>query len=287
MDQGATMSGIVFIAVLTAALLHALWNALVKGGADKHLAMAAVVLGHLPLAVLILPFVPSPDPDSWPYLLAGIGLHVGYQLFLLNSYRFGDLSQVYPIARGTAPLLVAGVSILFLGVTLVPVEILAVLVIGVGIISLSLTRQQSGRRNGRAAMLAFVTGCFIAAYSLVDGTGARLAQTALGFYSWLAIGNGLVFAAFTAIKSPGLLVQIPRRAKRVFALGGSASFAAYALVTWSFTQAPIALVTALREVSIIFALLIGVFFLGEKLNLAKVFSTAVTLLGVILLRFAR
>jgi len=278
---------VVFIAVLTAALLHAAWNGLVKGGADKHLAMAAVVLGHMPLAVLILPFVPSPDPASWPYLAVGIGLHVGYQLFLLNSYRFGDLTQVYPIARGTAPLLVAGISILFLGVELEAIEMLAVLTIGVGIISLSLTRQQSGGRNMQAALLAFVTGCFIAAYSLVDGTGARLAGTALGFYGWLAIGNGLVFAVFTAIKSPGLLAQIPLRAKRVFAFGGGASFAAYALVTWSFTQAPIALVTALREVSIIFALLIGVFFLGEKLNLAKVFSTAVTLLGAILLRFAR
>lgn len=281
------MSTVVFFAVMAAAILHAVWNALVKGGQDKHLNMGAVVLGHMPLAALVLPFVPAPAVESWPYLVAGIGLHVGYQLFLLRSYRVGDLTQVYPIARGTAPLLVAAISVVFLGVHLQTIEVLAVLTIGAGIISLSLVRQGDGDRNIHAAMLALITGCFIAVYSLVDGVGARLAGTALGFYGWLAIGNGLVFAAFTALTRPGLLVQIPHRAKRVFAVGGSASFAAYALVIWSFTQAPIALVTALRETSIVFALLIGVFFLKEKLDLAKVASTMITLLGAALLKIAR
>ncbi|MHA1544982.1 MAG: EamA family transporter [Alphaproteobacteria bacterium] len=161
------------------------------------------------------------------------------------------------------------------------------LVIGGGIISMSLVRQNDGLRNSKAAMLALITGCFIAAYSLVDGTGARIAGTALGFYSWLAIGNAVVFAGFTAITKPGMLAEMPIKAKKVFLVGGSASFGAYALVIWAFTQAPIALVTALREISIVFALLIGVFFLKEKLNLAKVFSTMVTLLGVALLRFSK
>ena len=281
------MTSMVFFAVITAAILHAVWNALVKGGTDKHLAMAAVVLGHTPLAIAVLPFVPAPAPASWPYLGAGIGLHVGYQLFLLRSYRLGDLTQVYPIARGTAPLLVAGISVLFLGVHLSPIEMVAILTIGAGIISLSLVRQNDGSRNAQAALMAFATGCFIAAYSLVDGLGARLAGTALGFYGWLAIGNALVFAAFTLAHKPGLLGKVPKQAKRVFVIGGGASFAAYALVIWAFTQAPIALVTALRETSIIFALLIGVIFLKEKLDLAKVFATMVTLLGAALLRFAK
>lgn len=281
------MTTVVFIAVITAALLHAIWNVLVKGGRNKGLNMCAVVLGHVPLAVLILPFVPAPAPESWPYLVAGVGLHVGYQIFLLRSYRIGELTQVYPIARGTAPLLVAGISVLFLGVRLQPIEVLAVLTIGSGIISLSLVRQQDGARNMNAAGFALVTGCFIAAYSLTDGMGARLAGSALGFYGWLAIGNGMVFVSITALTRPGLLGQIPRQAKSVFALGGSASFDAYALVIWAFTQAPIALVTALRETSIVFALLIGVFFLKEKLDLGKVVSTMVTVLGAALLRFAK
>jgi drug/metabolite transporter (DMT)-like permease len=281
------MSTTVFIAVLTAAMLHAAWNALVKGGSDKHLNMAAVVLGHMPPAILILPFVPFPARESWPYLVAGIGLHFGYQMFLLRAYRIGDLTQVYPIARGSAPLLVAGISVLFLGVHLQSIEILAVLTIGAGIISLSLVRAQDGSRNMGAARLAFLTGCFIAAYSLVDGFGARAAGTALGFYGWLAIGNGILFAGFSAVRTPGLLWQIPRKAGWVFVLGGGASFSAYALVTWSFTQAPIALVTALREVSIVFALLIGVVFLKEKLSLIKIASTFVTLFGAALLRFTK
>ena len=281
------MSTVVFIAVLVAAMLHALWNALVKSGQDKHLNMAAVVLGHMPMALLVLPFVPTPAPESWPYLLGGIALHAGYQVFLLHSYRAGDLSQVYPIARGTAPLLVAAISVLFLGVHLQFTEKLAVLIIGTGIISLSLVRGQDGGRNVQAATLALVTGCFIAAYSLIDGLGARLAGTALGFYGWLAIGNGVVFLGFTALTRPGALAEIPRRAKRIFVFGGGASFAAYALVIWSFTLAPIALVTALRETSIVFALLIGVFHLKERLDLAKVVSTMVTLSGAVLLKFAK
>ncbi len=231
------MSTIVFLAVMTAALLHAAWNALVKGGADKQVSMAAVVLGHMPLAIAVLPFVPTPDPASLPWLAAGIALHVGYQLFLQHAYRTGDLTQVYPIARGTAPLLVAGISVLFLGEHLEPLEMLAVLIIGSGILSMSLVRQSDGLRNMPAARLAFVTGCFIAAYSLVDGIGARAAGTALGFYGWLAIGNGLVIAAYMTLTAPHVLPAVLQQGKRVFLIGGSASFSAYALVVWAFTQA--------------------------------------------------
>ncbi len=281
------MSAVVFGAVIVAALLHASWNALLKGGADKHLSMAAVMIGHLPFAILVLPFVPMPAYESWPYIFAGILLHFGYQLFLLNSYRLGDLTQVYPIARGTAPLLVAGVSVLFLGVELQRLELLAVITIGLGILSMSIVRQADGSRNAKAARMAFATGCFIASYSLIDGLGARLAGTALGFYGWLAIGNAVLFSGYMMARRPRQLRQIPIRAKRLALVGGGASFVAYALVIWAFTQAPIALVTALRETSIVFALLIGVVFLKERLDLAKVFSTMVTLLGVALLRFTK
>jgi drug/metabolite transporter (DMT)-like permease len=268
-------------------MLHATWNALVKSGGDKHRNMLAVVTGHAPFAAAILPFVPAPTVASWPYLLVGIGLHAGYQIFLLKSYRVGDLTQVYPIARGTAPLLVATVSVLFLGVTLEPLELVAVATIGAGIISLGLVRQRDGLRNPTAGMLAFVTGCFIAGYSLVDGLGARTAGTALGFYGWLTIGNGLVIMAYVAITRPQVYRGFPANAKTLFLLGGGASYTAYALVIWSFTHAPIALVTALRETSIVFALLFGVFFLKERLDLAKVASTLVTVFGAALLRIAR
>ncbi len=281
------MSGTVFIAVLTAALLHASWNALVKGGADKRLNMAGVVIGHIPAALLVLCFVPAPDPASYPYLLAGMLLHFGYQWFLLASYKIGDLTQVYPIARGSAPLLVALVSVGFLGVTLAKIELLAILIIAAGILSIALVRGADGLRNRNAALLALVTGCFIASYSLVDGLGARQAGTALGFYGWLGIANSIIFAIYLAVTTPQTLRDLPGKGRMVFLVGGTASFAAYALVIWSFTQAPIALVTALRETSIIFALLMGVGLMGERLSLGKVLSTMVTLLGVALLRFSR
>lgn len=281
------MDAIVFTAVIMAAALHAVWNALAKTGADKHVSMAAIVLGHAPFAVIVLPFVPTPAPESWPFLIVGIGLHFGYQLFLLNSYRIGDLTQVYPIARGTAPLLVAVISVLFLGVELAPNELLAVMVIGAGIISLGLVRQQDGLRNVTASGLALATGCFIAGYSLVDGMGARLAGTAFGFYAWLALGNAALFVIYLRLVRPGALTAIPSTARWTFMLGGSASFLAYALVIWSFTHAPIALVTALREISVVFALVIGVVFLKERLNLAKLVSTFVTLIGAALLRMSK
>ncbi len=279
----------VFLVVLLAALLHAVWNAMVKGGADKQAGMVGIVLGHVPPAALLLPLVPAPDPACLPWLLGSVGLHLGYQLFLAAGYRLGDLTQVYPIARGSAPLIVAAVSVGLLGVVLHRGELLAVFLIAAGILSISLVRRADGARNPRAVATALVTGCFIAGYSLVDGTGARAAGTALGYWCWAAIVNATAFALWTAVTRPGLLRRLPRdrAVMRVGLIGGTASFLAYALVIWAFTQAPIALVTSLRETSIIFALLIGVGILGERLNLAKVAATLVTIAGVALLRLSR
>jgi len=281
------MSMTVFAAVLFAAVLHASWNAMVKSGRDKTLAMAAVIFGRAPLAFVMLLFMPAPAPASYPYLFVGVGLHFGYQVFLLMSYRIGDLTQVYPIARGSAPLLVAVISVTILGVELSGPELFGILVIGCGILSLSAVRSHDGMRNGRAAAMALGTGCFIAGYSLVDGLGAREAGTAMGFYAWLSLLNAVTMAVFVAITDRSVFARLPTEGRRTMVFGGTASFVAYALIMWAFTQAPIALVTALRETSIIVALLIGVIHLKEKLNLAKLASVLTTLLGVILLRSSR
>jgi len=277
----------VILTTLLAALLHATWNAMAKGAADKHLSMAGVIIGHLPYAVVALFFVPMPAMASWPYLIGSLVLHFGYQLFLLNSYRIGDLTQVYPLARGIAPMLVAVVSVSVLNVVLSWNEIFAIGLIATGLLSLGLVRGQNGTRNPKAAMLAGVTGCFIACYSLVDGLGARVAGTAVGFYSWAAIGNAFVFAIFLRLRNPGVLGRLMTEGRFVFIFGGAASYVAYALVVWGFTQAPIALVTALRETSIVFALFFGVVFMKERLDLLKVFATFFTIIGAVLLRFSR
>jgi drug/metabolite transporter (DMT)-like permease len=275
------------IVVLLAALLHASWNFLVKSTEDKALSMSAMAVGPVPFAMVALLVSPLPDPGALPYLLGGVVLHLGYQLFLLASYRIGDLSQVYPLARGSSPLIVAAVSVALLGVHLSRIELTAVVVIGMGIMSLTLVRRSDGLRNARAATLAVTTGAFIASYSLVDGMGAREAGTALGFYGWLSTVNGLLFALIMRVFQPGTVTRLVGRNWRLAFRAGGASFFAYALVIWAFTKAPIPLVTALRETSIIFALLLGVLVLKERLDLMKVFATTCTLLGVGLLRIHR
>ena len=281
------MSLPVFGAVILAALLHASWNALVKGGADKAVNMAGVVLGHTPAALIALCVFALPAWECWPYLIGGMFAHFGYQVFLLGAYDKGDLSQVYPIARGSAPLIVTGVSVLALGVALAPSELIAVSVIALGLISMALVRRADGTRNMPAARLALITGCFIASYSLIDGYGARISGSPVGFYAVLGIANAVIFALYLWVRDKAVLARTFTRGLKVFFVGGTASFVAYALVIWSFMQAPIALVTALRETSIVFALLIGVLFFKERLDLPKVLGTFAVLCGAALLRFGK
>ena len=266
-------------------MLHATWNALVKGGADKKVNMTGVVLGHVPAALIALMIFPAPDLASWPYLLGGMFAHFGYQVFLLGAYGKGDLSQVYPIARGAAPLIVTAVSVFALGVVLAPIELVAVAVIALGLISMALVRGLDGSRNLPAAKLALITGCFIASYSLIDGLGARVSGSPVGFYAWLGLLNAAVFLVYLWLTDRPVIARTFTKGLKVLILGGTASFVAYALVVWSFTQAPIALVTALRETSIVFAVLIGAFFFDERLDRAKLMAVGAVLLGAALLRF--
>ncbi|MCB1341951.1 MAG: hypothetical protein KDK24_12990 [Pseudooceanicola sp.] len=280
------MTAATFALVLVAALLHAVWNALVKGGADKAAAMMAVVIGQGLFGALALPFAAAPDLASLPYMALGMALHIGYQTFLVAAYRIGDLTQVYPIARGASPLIVTAVSALLLGVSFTSWELAAILLIACGIASMSLARGAAGLVQGKAAGLALVTGGFIAAYSMSDGLGARVAGTALGYYGWVSLLNTFGFGLLARFIRPGLVTAGLRQSKSLV-IGGGASFVAYALVVHAFTLAPIALVTALRETSIVFALGIGVLFLGERITPVKIAATLATVAGAILLRLAQ
>lgn len=281
------MSTLVFSMVLGSAFLHALWNSLLKSGADKQAIMTAIVMWHVPCAIVGMSFAPMPDLASVPYILIGAVFHVAYQIFLLNAYKFGDLSQVYPVARGVAPMIVAVVSIAVLGVALRGIDIMAIVLITTGLMSLALLRKDTGARNPKAVALALATGAMIASYSLVDGMGARVAGTSLGYYGWLTILNAVFMLIYTA-RAPKA-AQVALRGvmlKPVAIVGGAASYLAYSVVTWAFTQAPIALVTALRETSIIFALLLGVFVLNEKMSAAKVMASLLTIAGAIVLHLS-
>ena len=282
-----TMS--VFLAVLLAACLHAIWNSMIKGSADKHATMLAVVVGHVPLALLCLPFSPPVDMAAVPWIIGGVALHLGYQLFLIAGYRAGDLTLVYPIARGSAPLIVTAVSIGLMGISFTNVELSGVVLIALGLMFLALVRHTDGTQNTRAVVMALCTGGFIAAYSLVDGIGARVATSALGFWCWAAIGNAIGLTAWTALMRPQTVSAVRSDYLLISRglAGGTASFVAYGLVIWAFTQAPIALVTALRETSIIFALFIGVGILKERLDLMKVISTLIIIFGAVLIRLPK
>ncbi|OSQ36998.1 DMT family transporter [Thalassospira mesophila] len=272
----------VFFAVLCSALLHAGWNSFVKGSARKDLATFSLVLAHVPIAVIGVVASPLPDAASFAYVLVGALLHVGYQLFLMRSYMHGDLSQIYPLARGLSPVLITLVSLVFLKVHLGPIELAAIAIIAVGIAMQAKSAWHS--RNSQSFILAFVTGCFIAGYSLIDGTGARIAGTALGFYSWLSILNAIFMLAFMAVTKPSLIRALPKVSLTNAAISGAGSFCAYAIVIWACTQAPIALVSALRESSILFAILIARFVLKEQITRHRMLAVSLIATGVVLSR---
>jgi len=275
----------IFLAIILAAFLHAVWNAMVKNEDNKYLAVTAIVLGHVPASIFIILLTPAPSVESIPFIILSALLHIGYEWYLLSAYRFGDLIKVYPIARGTAPILVAIVSLIFLGVVLSNFEILSIFIISLGILSLSF-QGAKGFKNRSAVIYALVTGFFIMGYSITDGYGARVSNSFLSYMGWSFILNATIFPIILKINNKSeIITKTFKEGKKIFFIGGTLSYIVYGIVIWGFTQAPIALITALRETSIIFALLIGAFFLKEKLTLLKVIATFVIFFGVALLKF--
>jgi len=275
----------IFLAIILAAFLHAVWNAMVKNEDNKYLAVTAIVLGHVPVSVLIILLTPIPSVESIPFIILSALLHIGYEWYLLSAYRFGDLTKVYPIARGTAPILITIVSLIFLGVALSNFEILGIIIISLGILSLSL-QGAKGIKNRSAVIYALVTGFFIMGYSITDGYGARVSNSFLSYMGWSFILNATIFPIILKINNKSeIITKTFKEGKKIFFIGGTLSYIVYGIVIWGFTQAPIALITALRETSIIFALLIGAFFLKEKFTLLKVIATFVIFFGVALLKF--
>ena len=279
------MSLNIFIAVILAAFLHATWNAMVKNEENKYLAVTAIVLGHVPASVFIILLTPFPSIESIPFIILSALMHNGYNWYLLSAYKFGDLTKVYPIARGTAPILVTIVSLIFLGVALSNFEVLGIFIISLGILSLSFHRAKS-LKNRSAAIYALVTGFFIMGYSITDGYGARVSNSFLSYMGWVFVLNAFSFPLILKINDKSeVITKIFKEGKKIFFIGGTLSYIVYGIVIWGFTQAPIALITALRETSIIFALLIGTFFLKEKFTLLKVIATFIIFFGVALLKF--
>lgn len=277
------MSLAVLLAVLGAALLHAGWNALIKTGGDKQTGMLMLTLGHAVIGAVVVALRPVPAPEVWPWLAASGLIHMAYQLFLAYAYEHGDLSRVYPIARGTAPLIVTLVGAVALADAVSATEYLGILVLGLGIMAMARGVVSSGESR---RMVPFALGAALATagYSLVDGTGARLSGDAVAYVGWLLILSAVFYLpVIFVLRGPRVLAATPRG----WGLGlaaSAASYTAYAVVVWAMTQAPIALVTALRETSILFAVLIGWALFGEPMGRGKAVAAGLIVAGVVLTR---
>ena len=278
------MTALVFCAVLIAALLHSGWNALVKTGNNEQTAMLILTLAHAFFGLCLIPFLPMPQGEVWIWLLASGFTHMFYQLFLGFAYERGDLSRVYPIARGAAPMIVLTVSVLFGVDTLRGFDFLGILVLGLGILLMARGVFNSGE-NHKLIFLAVGSACATACYSLIDGLGARVMGDALAYVSWLLIFSAIFYTpVIFFLRGRSVLPQNSSQIS-VGLLTGFASFVAYAIVVWAMTQAPIALVTALRGSSILFAMIFGWFFFREQMGLSKVLAGIMIVIGIILTRF--
>jgi drug/metabolite transporter (DMT)-like permease len=265
-------------------MLHAGWNALLKsaGGGDPLLDTATVVAGGTVWSLLVLPFVPLPNGSAWIFIAISTFIHFGYYLTLAQAYRTGDLSFAYPLMRGTAPLLVTVLGALFLRELPQAHVIVGILLISIGIIGIAFARREQHPRA--AAYWAFANAAIIAVYTLVDGTGARASGNALSYVVWLTFIEGIVFLAWIRKRRGAMATGYLRNQWRRGLVGGFCSVAAYAIVLWAMTRAPVAAVAALRETSVIFAALIGALWLKEGFGLARLAGAATVVIGVATLK---
>ena len=292
--------------VLVAALAHASWNALIKSDDDRLVTLGAINAVRFLLCIPIVLALPLPDRASWPYLAASSILHVGYYIFLISAYRFGDLSKVYPLARGLSPLIVAAGAYAFAGERLSPMALVGVAVACAGIASLSLgdgatpagsARVHTGalssagdgaaqaRANRRGVVFAAGTAVFIAAYTVTDAMGARLSGHVVSYVAWLSILDGLpMLLAAGALRRAALSRHLAARAWKSMA-GGALQLTAYGLVVWALVLAPMAAVSALRETSVLFAAIIGVKLLGEPLGTHRITAAALVAAGIMLIEW--
>lgn len=277
------MDLVVFLAVLAGAAMHAGWNALVKTGLDRTTSIFLLAFIQGVICLGLLPFFSIPLEASWPWIAVSAFLHSGYKIFLIRAYEYGDMSQVYPLARGSAPLIVALAGVFVLSEGLTAIKFAAVCAIGLGVMLMS--SRFGGEAMPRNALLfALGTAAFTASYTLVDGIGARLSSTASGFTLWMFVGDGVLMTIYALlVRGRGLFAAV-RGNLASGAAAGALSLGSYWIAIWAFTLAPIALVAALRETSVLFAMLLAVFWLGEKASPQRWLAAGLILAGIVLMR---
>jgi drug/metabolite transporter (DMT)-like permease len=269
----------VTLAVLGAAVLHATWNVLVKAGADKELETINIAVGSGLVALVAALFLPAPARASWPWVAGSAAVHILYFVFLAGAYRWGELSYTYPVMRGGGPMIVALVGALVLGEVLPLHQTLGVLLVCIGILGFA-----SGRHDRRATGFALANAVVIAAYTLIDGQGARASGAPASYTMWFFTANGAVILIYGLLRRG---VEVGRYWRmhwlRAF-IGGSCAVGAYGIALWAMTRAPIAVVAVLRETAVIFGAFIAYFVLKEKLTRRRLAATGAVMLGLVALK---
>ena len=290
----STLSLTVTLAVLAAAVTHATWNAIAHGIKDQTLAFALIGAGGIGVAIPLVIVTAMPRPDCWPYLLGSVAIHVFYNLLLMRCYRLGEFGQVYPLARGTSPLVVTILAAIFVHEHLALAQVSGVIVISAGLAVLVLAGRRpclAGGSGGvdppdkqRAAFLAAVgTGLTIAAYTTVDGVGVRLSGSPVGYIGWLMLLQSLCVPMFALVRRREVLLKQPPRLLLAGLVAGALSVLAYGLVLWAQTRGALAPIAALRETSVIFGAIIGTLIFREPFGRTRIAATVLVAAGIVLL----
>ena len=281
------MENVVFLAVLFAALCHAGWNALVKVGLDPLSTTTLISIGSGLVALVLLPLVGVPELPAWPWLVASVVIHLFYFAALIESYRTGDLGQVYPIARGSAPLMTATATTFIVGEKLSLVGWAGIVALVAGVFLLS---ARGGREltqiDRRAVGFALLTALTICTYSVVDGVGARLAGNPNAYSLWLFVGIALVMVPYALWRDGRDVVPAMRRFWRRGFAGGALQVLSYGIAIWAMTLAPIAIVATLRETSVLFGAVIAVTVLKEPLRAVRIGAAVLIVCGLVLIRLS-
>ena len=272
------MSTVAVVLALIAAILHASWNAFLRTGADRLWSITVMSLAGSIICLPILFILPMPGSAAWPYILLSACLQVGYSLFLVAAYRHGELGQVYPIVRGTVPLLVTLGGFLFFSEVLGPWQTLGVVLIATGIMSLSLGKARAATSS---ILFALTTGLIIACYSTVDSRGVKLVEQPVAYAIWVLFLFGIMITIAFAATRKGLVIDLRSPLTWKAAAGGVVAMLAYGLVVVAYAYAPAGLVTAVRETSVVFAVLIGALLLGEPLTVRRLLACVIVAGGAI------
>jgi phosphonate utilization associated putative membrane protein len=286
-----SLSGPIVVAVLFGALLHAAWNALIKSGADKPLDTALVHSMGIFIAVPLVMITGLPPLAAWPYMATSLLIHIAYYMALAGAYKHGDLSLTYPVMRGCAPLLVAIGSATFIGEAISMTAWVGIALLCAGVVTLGLSRsalrENDESRRNKALGFALANAAVIALYTVVDGIGVRVAGNALAYVATLFLFDGIPYMLLVLWRRPGqrraALAYMAGRWKLAL-IGSAASLGSYGIALWAMTRAPVAIVAALRETSVLFAALIGTLFLREGFGWQRAAGTLIIVAGVVVLR---